>query len=83
MCSALDPTKVTWYCFQIKTAIEEIKQKRHLIWRTYEIKVEFGMQIPHRVLTIPTIWKSQHQPTKQLLKAPIMSIWADNRRDNY
>jgi hypothetical protein len=73
MCSRVDPTKVTWYCFQINTSIEEIEQKLHPIWRTFEIKVEFGMQIPHRVLTIPTTWKSQHQPTKQLLMAPIKS----------
>ena len=73
MCCALDPTQVTWYFIQIKTTIEEIDHKQHRIWRTVEIKIEFGTQIPHRVLTIPTTWKSQHQPSKQLLMAPIMS----------
>ncbi len=83
MCRTVDPTKVTWYSFQIKTTLEEIEQKWCPIWRTDEIKVEFGTQIPQGVLTIPKTWKSQHQPTKQLLMAPIMSTRVGNRRDNY
>ena len=66
-----------------QTTIEEIEHKWHPIWRTVKIKVEFGTQIPHRVLTIPTTWKSQHQPSKQSLMARIMSTWVGNRRDNY